>query len=106
MGVLVFILALLPMKGGSVMNLMKAESPGPTVSKFVPRVRGTAKILYQIYLGMTLFTIAALLLSGMKTFDGCCRNRRLCRVEQRLCSVHTTAAVDSDNRHDCVRCEF
>ena len=69
MGVLVFILALLPMKGGSVMNLMKAESPGPTVSKFVPRVRGTAKILYQIYLGMTLFTIAALLLSGMKTFD-------------------------------------
>ena len=43
------------MKGGSVMNLMKAESPGPTVSKFVPRVRGTAKILYQIYLGMTLF---------------------------------------------------
>ena len=69
MGVLVFILALLPMKGGSVMNLMKAESPGPTVSKFVPRVRGTAKILYQIYLGMTLFTIVALLLSGMKTFD-------------------------------------
>ena len=87
MGVLVFILALLPMKGGSVMNLMKAESPGPTVSKFVPRVRGTAKILYQ-------------------TRHGSCRNRRLCRVEQRLCSVHTTAAVDSDNRHDCVRCEF
>lgn len=57
MGVLVFILALLPMKGGSVMNLMKAESPGPTVSKFVPRVRGTAKILYQIYLGMTLLPL-------------------------------------------------
>ena len=69
MGVLVFILSLLPLTGGYHMNLMKAESPGPTVSKFVPRVRGTAKILYQIYLGMTLFTIAALLLSGMKTFD-------------------------------------
>ena len=69
MGVLVFLLSLLPLTGGSHVNLMKAESPGPTVSKFVPRVRGTAKILYQIYLGMTLFTIAALLLSGMKTFD-------------------------------------
>lgn len=69
MGVLVFLLSLLPLAGGYHMNLMKAESPGPTVSKFVPRVRGTAKILYQIYLGMTLFTIAALLLSGMKTFD-------------------------------------
>ena len=69
MGVLVFLLALLPMKGGSVMNLMKAESPGPTVSKFVPRVRGTAKILYQIYLVMTVVLIFVLMLSGMKTFD-------------------------------------
>lgn len=69
MGVLVFILAVLPMKGGSVMNLMKAESPGPSVSKFVPRVRGTAKILYQIYIVMTLVLIACLLLSGMSLFE-------------------------------------
>ncbi|MCI5650448.1 MAG: TrkH family potassium uptake protein [Fusicatenibacter sp.] len=69
MGVLVFILALLPMKGGSVMNLMKAESPGPTVSKFVPRVRGTAKLLYQIYIALTLITMAALILSGISVFE-------------------------------------
>lgn len=69
MGVLVFILAILPMKGGSVMNLMKAESPGPSVSKFVPRVRGTAKLLYQIYIVMTVILIVALILSGMKVFD-------------------------------------
>lgn len=69
MGVLVFILAILPMKGGSVMNLMKAESPGPSVSKFVPRVRGTAKILYQIYIVMTIVLILSLLLSGMTLFE-------------------------------------
>ncbi|MDD7739184.1 MAG: TrkH family potassium uptake protein [Fusicatenibacter sp.] len=69
MGVLVFILALLPMKGGSVMNLMKAESPGPSVSKFVPRVRGTAKLLYQIYIVLTVATMAALMLSGISAFE-------------------------------------
>ena len=106
MGVLVFILALLPMKGGSVMNLMKAESPGPTVSKFVPRVRGTAKILYQIYLGMTLFTIAALLLSGMKTFDSVTLAMGAAGTGGFAVLNSGSAAVDSDNRHDCVRCEF
>ena len=61
---------------------------------------------------MTLFTIAALLLSGMKTFDsvtlamGAAGTGGFAVLKQRLCSVHTTAAVDSDNRHDCVRCEF
>ena len=70
MGVLVFILAILPAgKGGSLMNLMKAESPGPSVSKFVPRVRGTAKILYQIYIAMTIVLIASLLISGMSLFE-------------------------------------
>lgn len=69
MGVLVFILAILPMKGGSVMNLMKAESPGPSVSKFVPRVRGTAKLLYQIYIVMTVVLIVTLIVSGMEVFD-------------------------------------
>ena len=46
MGVFVFIMAILPMMGGSTMNLMKAESPGPSVSKLVPHVKDTAKILY------------------------------------------------------------
>ena len=72
MGVLVFILALLPMTGGSHMNLMKAESPGPVVGKLVPRVRSTAKILYLIYLGMTLIQLVLLLAGGMSVFDSIC----------------------------------
>lgn len=69
MGVFVFILALLPMIGGSTMNLMKAESPGPSVDKFVPKVKDTAKILYSIYLAITILQIIALLLAGMPLFD-------------------------------------
>ena len=53
MGILVFLLAVLPLTGGSHVNLMKAESPGPQVEKMVPSVRQTAAILYGIYLGMT-----------------------------------------------------
>lgn len=48
MGVLVFLLAILPLSGGSHMNLMKAESPGPSVGKLVPKVRSTAIILYYL----------------------------------------------------------
>lgn len=69
MGVLVFILAVLPLAGGHSMHLMKAESPGPSVSKFVPRVRTTAMILYGIYCGMTLLQIVLLLIGGMPLFD-------------------------------------
>ena len=73
MGVLVFILMLLPMRnGGSHVNLMKAESPGPEVSKFVPRVRATARLLYKIYLGMTVLQIVLLLVAGMPWFDAVC----------------------------------
>lgn len=72
MGVLVFALMIIPAKNGSNMNLMRAESPGPDVSKFVPRVRDTAVILYKIYIAMTLIQIALLLLSGMKWFDTVC----------------------------------
>lgn len=69
MGVLVFILAILPSKGGVLMNLMKAESPGPSVSKFVPRLRDTALLLYGIYMGMTVIQVVLLLLGGMPLFD-------------------------------------
>ena len=61
MGVFVFVMAILPMMGGSTMNLMKAESPGPSVGKLVPRVKNTAKILYSIYLVMTICQIVILL---------------------------------------------
>ena len=72
MGVLVFILMLIPVRNGSQMNLMRAESPGPDVSKFVPRVRNTAIILYRIYIVMTLIEIGLLILSGMRVFDSLC----------------------------------
>ena len=69
MGVLVFLLILAPLSGGSHMNLMKAESPGPSVSRLVPKVRSTARILYQIYIFMTVLEIVLLLAGGMPLFD-------------------------------------
>ena len=69
MGVLVFILSILPLAGGYNMYIMKAESPGPSVGKLVPRVRSTAKILYTIYLFMTVLQIILLLIGGMPLFD-------------------------------------
>lgn len=69
MGVLVFIMAILPMSGGSNMHLMRAESPGPVVGKLVPKVKRTAMILYGIYLGFTIAEVIALLLAGMNLFD-------------------------------------
>lgn len=69
MGVLVFLLAIVPMSGGSHMNLMRAESPGPSVGKLVPKVKYTAQILYGIYIAMTLIQIALLLLGKMPVFD-------------------------------------
>ncbi len=69
MGVLVFLLSILPEVGGSHMNLMKAESPGPSVTRLVPKVKSTAKILYGIYMGMTVLQIILLLLGKMPLFD-------------------------------------
>lgn len=72
MGVLVFALMIMPVKNGSQMNLMKAESPGPDVSKFVPKVRDTAVLLYKIYVALTLVQIVCLLIAGMEVFDTFC----------------------------------
>lgn len=69
MGVLVFVMAVLPLSGGSNMYMMKAESPGPSVGKLVPHVRGTAKILYQIYIVITVVGFLLLILGGMSVFD-------------------------------------
>lgn len=72
MGVLVFILAILPMTGGSTMNLMKAESPGPSVGKLVPKMQQTAFLLYAIYFAMTLIEFILLLCGGMTVFEAIC----------------------------------
>lgn len=69
MGVLVFLLAIIPMSGGSNINLMRAESPGPSVGKLVPKMRYTAQILYLIYFGLTIVEIVLLLIGKMPLFD-------------------------------------
>ena len=72
MGVLVLVLTVLPLGGGYNMMIMKAESPGPEVTKMVPRVADTAKALYKIYFILTIIMILVFLLSGMPFFDALC----------------------------------
>ncbi len=69
MGVLVFVMAFLPLGGAHNINIMKAESPGPSVSKLVPRVKTTALILYVIYFVMTLIQFIFLLFGGIGVFS-------------------------------------
>ena len=72
MGVLVFIMAFVSLSGGQNMHIMKAESPGPSVGKLVPRVRTTAMILYSIYLAMTLILFVLLLFGDMNPYEALC----------------------------------
>ena len=69
MGVLVFVLAVKPNINGSTVQILRAESPGPTPGKFVPKIRESAKILYIIYFVMTLMQIVLLLLADLPLFD-------------------------------------
>lgn len=69
MGVLVFMLAIMPAVGGQGMFLMQAESPGPSVGKLVPRLRNTAKLLYGMYIGLTIAELLILLVQGMPAFE-------------------------------------
>lgn len=73
MGVLVFILTLLPMAdNGSSFSLMQAESPGPVVSKLVPRLRASARSLYGIYFGISVLELILQAIGGMPLFDNLC----------------------------------
>jgi trk system potassium uptake protein TrkH len=69
MGVLVFLLAVIPLSGGSNINLMRAESPGPSVGKLVPKIRYTARLLYIIYFALTFAEMVLLLIGKMPVFD-------------------------------------
>lgn len=69
MGVLVFLLAILPSSGGQTIHLLRAEVPGPTKGKLVPKMRQTALILYGIYIAMTLLEVLVLLLTGLPLYD-------------------------------------
>ena len=70
MGVFVFIMAVLPLVGGgTTINLMRAESTGPAVGKLVPKVRDTAKILYEIYIGLTVVGTIVFCACGLNLFE-------------------------------------
>ena len=69
LGVLVFILAVLPLANNNAMHIMRAEVPGPTVGKIVPRARDTARILYLIYFALTVIETIFLLAGGMPLYD-------------------------------------
>ena len=69
MGVLVLSLALIPKMGARSIHLMRAESPGPSTDKLVPRVTNNAKILYEIYVGISALMVIALLLCGLNLYD-------------------------------------
>ena len=69
MGVIVFVMAVTSRAPDRSMHILRAEMPGPIVDKLVPRSKDTAKILYLIYMGMTIALIIALLLCGMPLFD-------------------------------------
>lgn len=69
MGVIVFVMALVSGASDRSMHILRAEMPGPTVDKIVPKARSTAKILYLIYIGFTVLEIIALIIAGMPIFD-------------------------------------
>ncbi|MFI3206599.1 MAG: TrkH family potassium uptake protein [Clostridia bacterium] len=69
MGVLVFALAVLPSRDGSAMHLMRAEAPGPKVGKLVSKMSSTARILYAIYLALTVLEFICLFLAGQPLYD-------------------------------------
>lgn len=69
MGFLIFILALVPTIGSNSIHLLKAESPGPNPGKIVPKIRETAKILYIIYLVLTIIQTILLIMSGLSVYD-------------------------------------
>ncbi len=75
MGILVFVLAIMPssdMKGARFMHLMRAESPGPTVGKVVPKLAHTSRIMYGIYILLTALLLVLLLVGKMPLFDALC----------------------------------
>lgn len=74
MGIIVFYIAILPLLGVGGVQLFKAEVPGPVADKIRPRVRETAKLLWMVYVGITLAEVIMLTLSGMNMFDSICHS--------------------------------
>jgi trk system potassium uptake protein TrkH len=72
MGIVVLTVAIFPLLGFGGLRLMEAEAPGPSVDKITPRISGTAKIFWFIYLGLTVIQTLLLMLGGMPWFDALC----------------------------------
>ncbi len=72
MGILVLIMAIVPNLSDRSIHIMRAEMPGPIIGKLVPRIKDTAKILYLIYIGLTVLEAVFLLFGGMPLFDSVC----------------------------------
>lgn len=72
MGIVVLTVAIFPLLGFGGLRLMEAEAPGPSVDKITPKVSGTAKIFWFIYLGMTVLQTILLMFGGMSLFDAIC----------------------------------
>lgn len=72
MGIIVLSLAILPLLGIGGMQLFKAEVPGPTADKLTPRIKDTARVLWLVYVGITMAEVVLLLLGGMDLFDAVC----------------------------------
>lgn len=69
MGILVFSLLLLPSMSGQTQHVMRAESAGPVINKLVPKIKETSRILYSIYIVLTVVCVVALLFTGMPLYD-------------------------------------
>lgn len=69
MGIVVLTIAVFPLLGIGALQLMKAESPGPTLDKLTPKVTETAKILWFLYIGLSALETLLLLFGGMNLFD-------------------------------------
>ncbi len=89
MGVLVFVMAILPLSGAQNMHIMRAESPGPEVSKLVPRVKKTAMILYLIYFALTVINFLFLMFDNVVTPDA----SQKVSVFDAVCTAFATAGT-------------
>lgn len=72
MGVLVFVMMIMPMENENSMHLVKAEVPGPVAGKLVPRMKKTSRILYSMYAALTIVLVALLLFGGLDLYDSLC----------------------------------
>lgn len=111
MGVFVFVLAVMPLVGGQNIHLMRAESPGPSVGKLVPKIRKTSMILYKIYIFMTIVMVVLLLLESFHYLIRCylhsvLLNWRILDIEFRVCILLTIHTIFDRDLYDLIWSKF